>query len=165
MNLLVVDSLAATIALGRSLATCAATIMPPPPHVLMRGELGAGKTTFIRAVVEALPGAELADISSPSFNIVNLYPTTPKVAHFDLYRTAGQGLDADLEDIFFDVQHWCLMEWAEYLPVQNIPQTYLAMDWTVRGDARAIRLHAVGATAQTLLQCLLATFIPAQDNQ
>lgn len=163
MSVLVLKSLAATMLFGRCMAACAATNTPPP--VLMRGDLGAGKTTFIRSVVAALPGSDKADVSSPSFNIVNLYPTTPEVAHFDLYRTAGQGVDADLEELLFDARLWCLMEWAEYLPAQCIPPTYLALDWTARDDTREVRLHAHGAAALNFMHCVLSTFASEQSAQ
>ena len=59
----------------------------------MEGELGAGKTTLVRGLVEALPGGQDAEVASPSFNLVNLYPTQPETAHVDLYRCEGAPLD------------------------------------------------------------------------
>jgi tRNA threonylcarbamoyladenosine biosynthesis protein TsaE len=57
--------------------------------VLLRGDLGSGKTTFVRGLVAALPGGEEAEVASPSFNLVNVYPTRPEVVHMDLYRLRG----------------------------------------------------------------------------
>jgi len=67
--------------------------------LLLSGALGAGKTTLVRGLVSALPGAELAEVSSPSFNIVNIYPTTPQVAHFDLYRVVGSAPEELLDSL------------------------------------------------------------------
>ncbi|GAB1409247.1 tRNA (adenosine(37)-N6)-threonylcarbamoyltransferase complex ATPase subunit type 1 TsaE [Desulfovibrionales bacterium] len=162
MTTLTLNSLAATTALAKAMATCAA--QAAPPAILMRGALGAGKTTFISAVVTALPGAHMAEVSSPSFTLVNLYPTSPAVAHVDLYRTGGLGLDADVEDILNDPQYWCLMEWAEYLPASCIPAAYVAMDWTVTHAQRVIRLHAQGLAACAFLDCVRAGFATWQDT-
>ncbi len=53
--------------------------------VVLEGELGAGKTTFVAAVVRALHGPG-ADVSSPTFTFWNRYPGTPQIEHLDLYR-------------------------------------------------------------------------------
>ena len=81
--ILTLETPAATAAMAQAFARAAAAA-DVLPAVLMNGQLGAGKTTFVRALVELLPGSENAEVGSPSFNLVNLYPTTPPVAHFDL---------------------------------------------------------------------------------
>jgi len=53
--------------------------------VLVRGELGAGKTTFIKGACEAL-GIDPAVVISPTYTLVNIYPGTPTVYHVDLFR-------------------------------------------------------------------------------
>ena len=53
--------------------------------VILEGELGAGKTTFVAAVVRALHGAG-AEVSSPTFTFWNRYPGPPPIEHLDLYR-------------------------------------------------------------------------------
>lgn len=64
--------------------------------VLFGGELGAGKTTFIKAVVESLGIQEL--VVSPTFILVRSYSNSVKVLHFDLYRLSTQN---ELEGIGF----------------------------------------------------------------
>ncbi len=80
------------------------------------GEMGAGKTTFINALSEAL-GVDSEETSSPSFAIVNEYrsdTTAELIYHFDLYRleTLEEALDMGIED-YFDSGALCLMEWPE----------------------------------------------------
>lgn len=146
-----------TVRLARAFAFCLAG-RRIWPAVLMRGQLGAGKTTFVRELVQALPGSEGAEVSSPSFNLLNLYPTTPPVAHFDLYRTSGLEFGPDLEEVLFAPDYFCLMEWSEYLPDHLRPDSCLDMIWTVDGDRRSVELAAGDAEAADLLQCVLARF-------
>lgn len=139
----------ATAALARGFArsVAAARVFPA---VLMNGQLGAGKTTFVRALVELLPGSEHAEVSSPSFNIVNLYPTTPPVAHFDLYRTSGQGFSPDLEEIL-ESDAFCLVEWAEFLPDSSRPESFVNMVWKVENDIRTVQFTASDKAAREFL--------------
>lgn len=78
--------------------------------VLLTGDLGAGKTTLVRGVMEGLywEGA----VRSPTFNLMQVYPTRIPVVHADLYRVAnaaGIGLEEYFED------HLCLIEWPDRL--------------------------------------------------
>lgn len=78
--------------------------------ILLSGELGAGKTTFVRGVLEALKWE--GSVRSPSFTLMQAYPTNPPVLHADLYRlasAAGIGLEEYFED------HVCLIEWPDRL--------------------------------------------------
>jgi tRNA threonylcarbamoyladenosine biosynthesis protein TsaE len=76
--------------------------------VLLQGELGAGKTTLVRGLLEGL-GYHGA-VRSPTFNLVQTFDTEPPVMHADLYRVKGyQGIG--LED-YLDT-HLCLIEWPD----------------------------------------------------
>lgn len=110
-----------TLSLGRGLAKIFIRL-DKYPAVLFSGPLGAGKTTMIRGIVDALPGGGEAAVSSPSFNILNIYPTTPEVAHFDLYRLEGLGLDPESEDILLEENMLVLVEWSEFLPGDLQPE-------------------------------------------
>lgn len=55
----------------------------------LHGDLGSGKTCFVRGLVAGLKDADRAEVSSPTYALMNLYPTQPPVYHFDLYRVCG----------------------------------------------------------------------------
>lgn len=80
------------------------------------GKMGAGKTTFIRALCEALGTTDI--FTSPTFAIVNEYDTASgrPIYHFDFYRIKrlAEVYDIGYEDYFFDSRGGiCLMEWPE----------------------------------------------------
>jgi tRNA threonylcarbamoyladenosine biosynthesis protein TsaE len=95
-----------TEALGEGLAT----ELGAGEVVLVSGDLGAGKTTFIRGVCRGL--GVTAPVTSPTFTIGHLYPGRVPVAHLDLYRLAdlGQEDPALLEDYVTD-RNVALIEW------------------------------------------------------
>lgn len=102
--------------------------------VLLQGELGAGKTTLVRGVLWALGWTE--PVRSPTFNLLQVYPTEPPVLHADLYRLKGGGLTGlGLED-YLD-SHLCLVEWPERAE-------WPAQAWLIqierKGDARLVRV-------------------------
>ena len=93
--------------------------------VALRGPLGAGKTTFVRAVVAALHGSDDA-VSSPTFIFRQRYEGTPPVEHVDLYRIedpAAEMPDLALDDAFA-ADAIALVEWPEraleWLPADRI---------------------------------------------
>jgi tRNA threonylcarbamoyladenosine biosynthesis protein TsaE len=103
-----------TIALGRSLAD----VLFPPKIVLLRGDLGAGKTTLIKGIAEAFHVASAEDVTSPTFTLVNEY-RGPEVNlfHIDLYRvdTPRQLETLGLDDLMTE-NSILLIEWGEKFP-------------------------------------------------
>lgn len=143
-------------ALARSSCSTGGRAGGGPVPLLLSGPLGAGKTTLVRGLVSALPGAAEAEVSSPSFNIVNLYPTTPQVAHFDLYRTAGQTPDEFLDAL--DAKDVLVVaEWIENLPEKDWPEEALHLVWSSVPSGRALEIRAWGKAADGLFAALSST--------
>ena len=103
-----------TIDLGRSLSS----ILSPPKLVLLRGELGAGKTTLVKGIAEAFHAAAQEDVTSPTFTLVHEY-RGPQVNlyHVDLYRidTARELETLGLDDLAAD-DAILLVEWGDKFP-------------------------------------------------
>lgn len=145
----------ATLRLGRILAQIAIS-SPNPPALLLQGGLGSGKTTLVRGFVESLPGAEMAEVSSPSFNIFNLYPTEPAVAHFDLYRLEGMPPDDALFEHLDDPHTVTIVEWVEFLDRDLWPEEAILLRWTPSDTGRTVTLHAMGEATQEEVDPLLS---------
>ena len=87
-----------------------------PAHVLLYGDLGSGKTLFAKGLAVGFGVANVDDVSSPTFTIINEYSGRLKIYHIDLYRIETGALDGlGLEDIFDDPGAAVIVEWAERL--------------------------------------------------
>jgi tRNA threonylcarbamoyladenosine biosynthesis protein TsaE len=103
-----------TIAFGRTLTG----LLAPPKLVLLRGDLGAGKTTLIKGIAAAFDAASEEDVTSPTFTLVHEYRgPTANLYHIDLYRvdTARQLETLGLDDLIAD-NSILLIEWGEKFP-------------------------------------------------
>ena len=98
------------------------------------GEMGAGKTTFIKTICENLKVTDT--VSSPTFAIINEYVTenSGTVYHFDLYRIKAwtEMLEIGYEDYFFS-GNYCLLEWPEKI-VNLLPEETVHVDIVVSPD-------------------------------
>ena len=103
-----------TIAFGRTLAQ----LLAPPKLVLLRGDLGAGKTTLVKGIAAAFDAASEEDVTSPTFTLIHEYrgPHTA-VYHIDLYRIdTPRELDTlALDDLRSD-NSILVIEWGEKFP-------------------------------------------------
>jgi tRNA threonylcarbamoyladenosine biosynthesis protein TsaE len=103
-----------TIAFGRKLAS----ELSPPLIVLLRGDLGAGKTTLVKGIAEGFDAARADDVTSPTFTLVHEYggPRTT-LYHIDLYRieTQRQLETLGLDDLLAP-NTILLIEWGEKFP-------------------------------------------------
>jgi tRNA threonylcarbamoyladenosine biosynthesis protein TsaE len=108
------SSAEATIALGRKLARS----LKPPKLILLRGDLGAGKTTMAKGIAEGFQAASQEDVTSPTFTLVHEYrgPETT-LYHIDLYRVDTQRqLDTLGLDDLVAANSILLIEWGEKFP-------------------------------------------------
>jgi tRNA threonylcarbamoyladenosine biosynthesis protein TsaE len=101
-----------TIALGRQLATELADGV-----VLLIGNLGAGKTTLAKGIVEGRNGIPADEVSSPTFTLIHQYGDKNPVYHIDLYRLDEQREVESLGlDEIFESGALILLEWGERFP-------------------------------------------------
>lgn len=100
---------------------------------LFYGEMGAGKTTFIKSLCKCL-GVE-GQATSPTFSIVNEYQgKANKIYHFDFYRlkNESEALDMGYEEYFYSGQY-CFIEWPEKI-AGLLPEHYIRVDIQVLGN-------------------------------
>jgi tRNA threonylcarbamoyladenosine biosynthesis protein TsaE len=90
--------------------------LPIPAHILLYGDLGAGKTVFAKGLADGFGVADVDQVSSPTFTLINQYYGRVKIYHIDLYRIETGALDGlGLEEIFDDSKAAVIVEWAERL--------------------------------------------------
>lgn len=103
--------------------------------VLLAGELGAGKTTFVRGIARGTASA--APVASPTFQLVRVYPGRVQLAHVDLYRieTPSEFGDLGLDELLD--QGAVVVEWGDRL---DAPKAALLHIEHLEGDRRVIRV-------------------------
>jgi tRNA threonylcarbamoyladenosine biosynthesis protein TsaE len=103
-----------TIELGRHLAR----ELKPPQLVILRGDLGAGKTTLVKGIAEGFQAASQEDVTSPTFTLIHEYRGPAiNVFHIDLYRidTERELETLGLDDLYGD-SNVLLIEWGNKFP-------------------------------------------------
>lgn len=136
-------------------ATRLAACLPAHAFVALHGDLGAGKTTLVKAVAAAV-GIDPADVVSPTFGLIHLYDAPAArppihIVHADLYRLTG--LD-DLREIGWDdataarpqARVWTFVEWPERI-ADALPAERLDIEITITSETgRRLTLTPRGAT-------------------
>lgn len=103
--------------------------------IAFHGEMGAGKTTLIKAMGKAMGVTDT--MSSPTFSIVNEYQTKSNktIFHFDFYRIKKETEAYDIgTEEYFDSGHYCFVEWPEKIP-SLLPATYAEVFVTNSDDS------------------------------
>jgi tRNA threonylcarbamoyladenosine biosynthesis protein TsaE len=107
-----------TFELARQLAAS----MKTPAHILLHGDLGAGKTAFARGLAAGFGLSNPEEVSSPTFTLINEYSGQVKIFHIDLYRIEPGGLDGlGIDEIFANAEAAVIVEWAERLKDFKVP--------------------------------------------
>jgi tRNA threonylcarbamoyladenosine biosynthesis protein TsaE len=129
-----------TIELGRKLIS----MLKPPQLLILRGDLGTGKTTLVKGIAQALDAAEADEVTSPTFTLIHEYDGTlgakpVKLFHLDVYRLEGErqletlGLDELLTS-----NALVLVEWGEkFKSIRKKATGEIAIS-SAGGDARKI---------------------------
>lgn len=117
------------------------------------GELGAGKTCFVRGVAEGVGVGKNAWVRSPTFTLINEYHGRLPVYHIDLYRVANpteiEGLNLR-EYLYADGMS--LIEWFEYLPAAEVDEHLQLKIADMGGSSRQLTFIAHGERYERLLQ-------------
>lgn len=123
--------------------------------VSLYGEIGAGKTAFIKLVAKALDVKE--KVTSPSFVILNEYHTAKiPIYHFDLYRLENEGVKTILDELreYSEGKKLTFVEWAEFSQ-DEIPFNHIEIDVTYEDDdSRKYTFKAFGEENQNIIKGL-----------
>jgi len=113
-----------------------------PGIVLLRGDLGAGKTTLTRGIAQGLGLADTSLVNSPSFTLVNVYQGICPIYHVDLYRLEGaRDLYSIGLDDFMGSEGVTIIEWSERLTDKIEDATEVEIT-DAGDDQRLLRIHA-----------------------
>ncbi|MCR6502979.1 tRNA (adenosine(37)-N6)-threonylcarbamoyltransferase complex ATPase subunit type 1 TsaE [Shinella sp. CPCC 101442] len=127
---------AATIRFGEDMALAAKR----GDYIALSGDLGAGKSTFSRALIRAVADDPYLEVPSPTFTLVQSYDLRIPVAHFDLYRIAEA---AEIDELGFDEalsDGICLVEWPEK-GFGALPTDGIVLTFTHEGDGRRVAIE------------------------
>ncbi|HEY6489924.1 MAG: tRNA (adenosine(37)-N6)-threonylcarbamoyltransferase complex ATPase subunit type 1 TsaE [Terracidiphilus sp.] len=129
-----------TIDVGRKLVR----LLKPPQLLLLRGDLGTGKTTLVKGIAQALDAAEPDEVTSPTFTLLHEYDGTlhgkpVKLFHIDVYRLEGE---RQLETLGLDElltpDALVLIEWGDKFKSIRKKSTGEILITSAGGDARKI---------------------------
>ena len=128
----------ATLALGAKLMK----FLSPGHTVALTGDLGAGKTTLVRGMLQSVLGE--IEVPSPTFTLVQTYEVRNfEVWHCDMYRLERpqDGYELGLLDAFEDAV--CLIEWPDKI-APLLPKDIFAVDLQFEGEGRIAKLSGFG---------------------
>lgn len=119
-----------------------AALLPNGSVVLLKGDLGAGKTTLVRGVAEALGITE--KITSPTFNIMKLYLKGNKpLVHIDAYRLEDHNVDIGLDEFIGIDRGLTFIEWPDYIK-NLIPDNAIIISIkNIGNDDREINIEGI----------------------
>lgn len=140
-----------TVRFGRSLAK----LVKGGEIIGLRGELGTGKTTFVRGFCEGIEVSQKAWVRSPTFTLINEYQGRLPVYHIDLYRIAGAEEIAalNLREYLYD-DGVSLIEWIERLPADELDEYFEVSLAHTNKSQRQVTFTAHGERYEAILEQL-----------
>lgn len=147
-----------TEALGRLLGQS----IPLGSVIALRGQLGAGKTVFVRGIAQGLLAPEPIEVTSPTYVLLHVYrrdeTAAPTLYHIDAYRLDGGGAafeGAGLKECLADAQGLVCIEWPERVS-EVLPADRLEVDLEHCAPAeRRVRLMATGERSAKVVEALV----------
>lgn len=128
------------VEIGRSISV--------PGIILLRGSLGAGKTTLTRGIAQGLGLEDPGLVNSPSFTLVNIYHGACPIYHVDLYRLEGErDLYSIGMDDFLGNDGVTVIEWSERLSARMDQATEIEIE-DAGGDSRMLRVRTPATVRQ-----------------
>ena len=121
-------------------------VLTPGSVVALYGDLGVGKTAFTRGIAQGL-GIDVS-VSSPTFTIVNEYPGSIPLFHFDMYRLESKDELFDIGwDDYLERGGVCAVEWSEKVPGAFPADTIVVKLEALGGDSRRLEIFTKGDTS------------------
>ncbi len=146
----------------RALGARLATALEPGAVVLLRGPLGAGKTTLAQGIARQLGVA--GRVSSPSFVLVRDYPLPDgrRLLHLDFYRLANadEVVDLGVADDLGAPDTIVLIEWPEHGGTA-VPEDSVAIDIAIEGERRLLTIRGQGPQSERVVRRLADQQLPA----
>ena len=139
----------------KTFAAGLARLVTPGTVIGLAGDLGAGKTCFVKGLATGL-GIDENDVYSPTFTLIaEHYKGRLPLYHIDLYRLEGGGIEGlGLEEYLFG-QGITVIEWFQFLPGDVVTE-YLLLSLTITGDeTRVLTMTALGERYEQVLRQLL----------
>lgn len=131
-------------------AAAMAGVLQPPITLAVDGPLGAGKTQFVRFLAKWM-GVDEANVTSPTYVLMQSYRGTHRIHHFDFYRldSAAQVWDLGIDELY---EQPCVVviEWAEKYP-ECLPADFLQVRITPENETRSAEVRAYGPRSQQQL--------------
>ena len=139
----------------KTFAAGLARLVTPGTVIGLAGDLGAGKTCFVKGLATGL-GIDENDVYSPTFTLIaEHYKGRLPLYHIDLYRLEGGGIEGlGLEEYLFG-QGITVIEWFQFLPGDVVTE-YLLLSLTITGEeTRVLTMTALGGRYEQVLRQLL----------
>ncbi|OCN04427.1 tRNA threonylcarbamoyladenosine biosynthesis protein TsaE [Erysipelotrichaceae bacterium MTC7] len=146
MKQIVISSLEETNELAQKIAS----LLQGDGLLCLSGDLGAGKTTFTKALGKALGIDDV--ITSPTFNILKIYEGDIPLYHIDAYRLEGLSQDLGFEEVF-DETGVKVVEWYDYI-ADILPKERLEINIALDKDNRVFQIQAIGKKYEDMEEVL-----------